>query len=125
MKHLTISLIAVLLTAGTAYAQGTVRVTAARANVRSAPNQKSAIVARVPAGTVFQLRSVQGDWYRVQLPGGRATGSDDTAGAAGVGAAMGAGAAGATVFPVNRETFLEMNALGRACLLYTSDAADD
>jgi hypothetical protein len=46
--------------------------------------------------------------------GGRATGSDDTAGAAGVGAAMGAGAAGATVFPVNRETFLEMNALGRA-----------
>ena len=72
MKHLTISLIAVLLTAGTAYAQGTVRVTAARANVRSAPNQKSAIVARVPAGTVFQLRSVQGDWYRVQLPGGAA-----------------------------------------------------
>ena len=72
MKQLTISLIAVLLTAGTAYAQSTVRVTAARANVRSAPNEKSAIVARVPAGTVFQLRSVQGDWYRVQLPGGAA-----------------------------------------------------
>lgn len=67
-----VSLIAVLLTAGTAYAQGTVRVTAARANVRSAPNEKSSIVARVPAGTVFQLRSVQGEWYRVQLPGGAA-----------------------------------------------------
>jgi hypothetical protein len=72
MKQLMVSLIAVLLTAGAAYAQGTVRVTAARANIRSAPTEKSAIVARVPAGTVFQLRSVQGDWYRVQLPGGAA-----------------------------------------------------
>ena len=72
MKQIMVSLVAVLLTAGTAYAQGTVRVTAARANLRSAPNEKSAIVARVPAGTVFQLRSVQGDWYRVQLPGGAA-----------------------------------------------------
>jgi SH3 domain-containing protein len=71
MKRLTLSLIAILLTAGTAYAQtsGTVRVTAARANVRSAPNQKSSILARVPVGTVLQLQAVQGDWYRVQLPG--------------------------------------------------------
>ena len=71
MKRLTLSLIAILLTVGTAYAQttGTVRVTAARANVRSAPNQKSSILARVPAGTVLQLQAVQGDWYRVQLPG--------------------------------------------------------
>lgn len=71
MKRLTLSLIAILLTAGTAYAQstGTVRVTAARANVRSAPNQKSSILARVPAGTVLQLQAVQGEWYRVQLPG--------------------------------------------------------
>ncbi|HEY7473495.1 MAG TPA: SH3 domain-containing protein, partial [Vicinamibacterales bacterium] len=74
MNRLTASLIAVLLTAGTAYAQsaGTVRVTAARANVRSAPNQTSPVIARVGAGTVFQLRAVQGDWYRVQLPGGNA-----------------------------------------------------
>ena len=74
MNRLTISLIAVLLSAGTAAAQGTgtIRVTAARANVRSAPDQKSSILARVPAGTVFQLRAVQGDWYRVQLPGGAA-----------------------------------------------------
>lgn len=71
MKRLTLSLIAILLTAGTAYAQttGVVRVTAARANVRSAPNQKSSILARVPAGTVLQLQAVQGEWYRVQLPG--------------------------------------------------------
>ena len=71
MKRLTLSLIAILVTAGTAYAQtaGSVRVTAARANVRSAPNQKSSILARVPAGTVLQLQAVQGDWYRVQLPG--------------------------------------------------------
>ena len=72
MKQIMVSLIAVLLTAGTAYAQSSVRVTAARANVRSAPNEKSSIVARVPAGTVFQLRQVQGEWYRVQLPGGGA-----------------------------------------------------
>ena len=74
MKRITASLIAVLLTAGTAYAQsaGTVRVTAARANVRSAPNQTSPVIARVGAGTVLQLRAVQGDWYRVQLPGGGA-----------------------------------------------------
>jgi SH3 domain-containing protein len=74
MKRITASLIAVLLTAGTAYAQsaGTVRVTASRANVRSAPNQTSPVIARVGAGTVLQLRAVQGDWYRVQLPGGGA-----------------------------------------------------
>ncbi|HYN07774.1 MAG TPA: SH3 domain-containing protein [Vicinamibacterales bacterium] len=82
MNRLTASLIAVLLTAGTAYAQsaGTVRVTAARANVRSAPNNTSPVIARVGAGTILQLRAVQGDWYRVQLPvGGAARNAKATA----------------------------------------------
>ena len=44
-----------------------VRVTAARANVRSEPNEKGAVVSQVTSGTVLQLKSVEGDWYHVEL----------------------------------------------------------
>jgi hypothetical protein len=47
---------------------GTVKVTAARANVRSEPNDKAPVVAQVTAGTVLPLKAVEGDWFRVQLP---------------------------------------------------------
>jgi hypothetical protein len=46
---------------------GSVRVTAARANVRSEPNEKGAVVSQVTSGTVLQLKSVEGDWYHVEL----------------------------------------------------------
>jgi Bacterial SH3 domain len=73
MKRLSISLVTVLgvfLATGSAFAQtaGTVKVTAPRANIRSGPNQKSPILARVSAGTTFRLQAVEGEWYRVQLP---------------------------------------------------------
>jgi hypothetical protein len=73
MKRISISLVTVIgvvLATGSAFAQtaGTVKVTAPRANIRSAPNQKSPILARVSAGTVFRLQAVEGEWYRVQLP---------------------------------------------------------
>ena len=47
---------------------GTVKVTAARANVRSEPNDKAPVVAQVQAGTVLTLKAIEGDWFRVQLP---------------------------------------------------------
>jgi SH3 domain-containing protein len=47
---------------------GSVRVTATRANVRAEPNEKAAVVSQVTAGTVLELKGVEGDWYRVQLP---------------------------------------------------------
>jgi hypothetical protein len=53
--------------ASLAQSGGSVRVTAARANVRSEPNEKGAVVSQVTSGTVLQLKAVEGDWYRVEL----------------------------------------------------------
>jgi hypothetical protein len=63
-------LLPILLLAPVVHAQdsGTVKVTAARANVRSEPNDKAPVVAQVTAGTVLTLKAVEGDWYRVQMP---------------------------------------------------------
>ena len=42
-----------------------VRVTAARANVRSKPSIKGTILTTVAAGTRLEVRGVQGEWYQV------------------------------------------------------------
>jgi hypothetical protein len=64
-------LLAVLLLIAPAIAAqegATVKVTVARANVRSEPNDKAPVVAQLTAGTVLPLKAVEGDWFRVQLP---------------------------------------------------------
>lgn len=45
------------------------RVTAARANVRLNPNLQSPAILAVPAGTVLDSTGKEGDWYVVILPG--------------------------------------------------------
>jgi SH3 domain-containing protein len=62
--------IACVITIGTvAIAQsGTVRVTAARANVRQSPNERATILTQLPYGTELELAGVEGDWYRVYVP---------------------------------------------------------
>jgi hypothetical protein len=47
---------------------GTVRVTATRANVRSEASEKSPVLTQLPAGTIVPLVTVEGDWFRVQVP---------------------------------------------------------
>ena len=47
---------------------GTVRVTAARANIRSEPNEKAPVLLQVTARTILTLRAIEGDWYRIQVP---------------------------------------------------------
>lgn len=45
-----------------------VRVTSQRANVRLNPSTTSPVIATMPAGTVLDVESREGDWYRVSLP---------------------------------------------------------
>jgi len=59
---------AVLFARAGAQTTGSVRVTAPRANVRAEPNEKAAVVSQVTAGTVLELKGVEGEWFRVQLP---------------------------------------------------------
>jgi Bacterial SH3 domain len=59
---------AVLFAGAGAQTTGSVRVTAPRANVRAEPNEKAAVVSQVTAGTVLELKGVEGEWFRVQLP---------------------------------------------------------
>ena len=47
---------------------GSVKVTAARANIRSEPNDKAPVLTQVTANTILVLRAVEGEWYRVQVP---------------------------------------------------------
>ncbi len=47
---------------------GTVRVTAARANIRSEPNEKAPVLLQVTAKTILTLRAIEGEWYRIQVP---------------------------------------------------------
>jgi hypothetical protein len=39
--------------------------------VYSGPNDEQAEVARVPGGIVLSITGQEGDWYRVELPGGK------------------------------------------------------
>ena len=55
-------------TAIAAQEAGVVRVTAARATLRAEPSETAAAVDEVLAGAVFELASVEGDWFRVILP---------------------------------------------------------
>ena len=47
---------------------GAVRVTAARANLRAEASDTAPVLAQVPAGTDLVLKSIDGDWFRVQMP---------------------------------------------------------
>ncbi|HYN07776.1 MAG TPA: SH3 domain-containing protein [Vicinamibacterales bacterium] len=47
---------------------GVVRVTAARANIRSEASESAPVLDQVAAGAVFELTAVQGDWFRILLP---------------------------------------------------------
>ncbi len=56
-----------MLTLG-AQSLGTVKVTVARANVRSEPSDKAPVVSQVTSGTLLTLKAIEGDWFKVQLP---------------------------------------------------------
>jgi len=47
-----------------------VKVTVARANIRSEANDRAPVVTQVPSGTLLQLLSVEGDWFHVRVPVG-------------------------------------------------------
>ena len=47
---------------------GSVRITAARANIRVEARDTAPVVAQLPAGTDLVLKAIEGDWFRVQLP---------------------------------------------------------
>lgn len=58
-----------MLTAGAdAQGIGTVKVTVARANVRSEPKDQAPVLTQVTSGTVLTLLEISGDWFHVQLP---------------------------------------------------------
>ena len=52
-----------------AFAQttGSIKITAARANVRATPDAKGAIVGQATAGMVLALKGVEGDWFHVEV----------------------------------------------------------
>ena len=71
---LVVMFAAVVLTCGALAAQnnqdaGMVRVLAAEAMVRVTADPNSLTLARVPGGTVLEMRSKEGAWYSVWLPG--------------------------------------------------------
>jgi hypothetical protein len=47
---------------------GTVRVTAARANIRSEASETSKVLAEVSQGMELELLAVEGDWFHVRVP---------------------------------------------------------
>lgn len=47
--------------------EGAVRVTVPRANVRSEPSLRGAVLTQVTRGTVLPVQSVRGDWYEVRM----------------------------------------------------------
>jgi len=67
-RRIVLTFLSLLATSVLAQDAGVVKVTAARANVRSEPNDKAPVVAQVTAGTVLTLKAIEGDWFRVQLP---------------------------------------------------------
>jgi hypothetical protein len=48
--------------------RGTVRVTAARANIREEASETSKVLAQVSQGMELELVSVEGDWFHVRVP---------------------------------------------------------
>jgi hypothetical protein len=47
---------------------GSVKVTVARANVRAEPSDKAPVVTQVTSGTILELKAIEGDWFKVQVP---------------------------------------------------------
>lgn len=70
MVRRRVAVAGLLLLAVSIHAQdaASVKVTAARANVRSEPSETAPVVAQVTAGTLLPLKAIEGDWFRVQLP---------------------------------------------------------
>jgi hypothetical protein len=64
-----VTCLAVSVAASVARAQsgGWVKVTVAKANVRSEPNEKSPVLTQAALGALFELRAVEGDWFKVTL----------------------------------------------------------
>jgi hypothetical protein len=66
--HLMTAFCLALSIATAAQDPAVVRVTAARATLRAEPSETAAVVDEVMAGAVFELASIEGDWFRVVLP---------------------------------------------------------
>jgi hypothetical protein len=47
---------------------GSVKITAARANVRAEAKDTAPVLTQLTAGTDLVLKAIEGDWFRVQLP---------------------------------------------------------
>jgi hypothetical protein len=47
---------------------GSVKITAVRANIRSEAKDTAPVLTQVTAGTDLVLKAIEGDWFRVQLP---------------------------------------------------------
>lgn len=47
---------------------GTVRVTAARANIRAEAKDTAPVLLQVTAKTILTLKAVEGEWFRIQVP---------------------------------------------------------
>ena len=62
-------LCAVLTTTAFGQDLGTVKVTAKTANLRAEPNDKAPVLSQAKAGTILVLKAIEGDWFKVQLPG--------------------------------------------------------
>jgi uncharacterized protein YgiM (DUF1202 family) len=71
MHRTALCILAVFAAFGAARAASaeTVRVVAARANVRERPDLKSPVIAGVRSGTILQVEGREGNWYRVRLEG--------------------------------------------------------
>jgi len=60
-------LLALSVVVNAAQTSGTVKVTVARANIRSEPNEQAPVLMQAVSGATYELKSVEGDWFRVQL----------------------------------------------------------
>jgi TonB family protein len=56
-----------VLSSAIAFGQGRVSIATAEANVRSAPNAKAAVIAKVKQDETLQTMEVRGSWYKVKV----------------------------------------------------------
>jgi hypothetical protein len=64
-----LAVLALLAAVAPSWAQdGAVRVTVARANVRTSASERAQVLTQVTSGTILTLKAIEGDWYRVELP---------------------------------------------------------
>jgi opacity protein-like surface antigen len=71
MKRIIISLFVLIVAASfllPAATEKSIRVKAAKANVRQAPNISAVVVSQVSAGMVLRVLEQHGNWYKVTLP---------------------------------------------------------